>query len=69
MAGAKNARPEGPLPHPRFLRGITGRAALNALCGGARLEDIEARRNDRVFLDGLGAAALPDPTKIGRAHV
>jgi hypothetical protein len=26
--------------------------ALNALCGGVRLEDIEARRNDAVFLDG-----------------
>ena len=39
--------------------------AYNALCGGARLEDIEARRNDRVFLDGLGAAALPDPTTAG----
>ncbi len=39
MAGAKNARPEGPLPHPRFLRGITGRAALNsqAPAGGAGL--------------------------------
>jgi len=39
--------------------------AYNALCGGARLDDIEARRTDRVFLDGLGAAALPDPTTAG----
>jgi hypothetical protein len=39
--------------------------AYNALCGGARLENIEARRNDRVFLDGIGAAALPDPTTAG----
>jgi hypothetical protein len=39
--------------------------AYNALCGGSRLEDIEARRNDAVFLDGLGAAALPDPTTAG----
>ncbi len=39
--------------------------AYNALCGGTRLEDIEARRNDQVFLDGLGAAALPDPTTAG----
>ena len=39
--------------------------AYNALCGGTRLEDIEARRGDRVFLDGLGAAALPDPTTAG----
>ncbi len=39
--------------------------AYNALCGGTRLDDIEARRSDRVFLDGLGAAALPDPTTAG----
>jgi hypothetical protein len=37
----------------------------NALCGGTRLDDIEARRNDAVFLDGLGAPALPDPTTAG----
>lgn len=39
--------------------------AYNALCGGTRLDDIETRRSDRVFLDGLGAAALPDPTTAG----
>lgn len=39
--------------------------AYNALCGGTRLDDIELRRTDRVFLDGLGAAALPDPTTAG----
>ena len=39
--------------------------AYNALCGGTRLENIEARRGDRVFLDGLGAEALPDPTTAG----
>lgn len=39
--------------------------AYNALCGGARLDDIEARRCDRVFLDGIGAEALPDPTTAG----
>jgi hypothetical protein len=39
--------------------------AYNALCGGTRLEDIEARRADAVFLDGLGADALPDPTTAG----
>lgn len=37
----------------------------NALCGGTRLEHIEARRCDRVFLDGLGAPSLPDPTTAG----
>jgi hypothetical protein len=39
--------------------------AYNALCGGATLDDIEARRQDRVFLDGIGAASLPDPTTAG----
>lgn len=39
--------------------------AYNALCGGATLDDIEARRCDRVFLDGIGAASLPDPTTAG----
>ena len=39
--------------------------AYNALCGGTRLDDIDVRRLDRVFLDGLGAAALPDPTTAG----
>jgi DDE family transposase len=39
--------------------------AYNALCGGQRLEDIEARRCDRVFLDGLGIESLPDPTTAG----
>jgi len=39
--------------------------AYNALCGGERLEDIELRRNDEAFLDGLGAAAIPDPTTAG----
>ena len=39
--------------------------AYNALCGGRRLEDIETRRRDAVFLDGLGTPALPDPTTAG----
>ena len=29
--------------------------AYNALCGGQRLEDIELRRQDEVYLDALGA--------------
>lgn len=37
----------------------------NLLCGGQRLEDIELRRNDEVFLDAIGADALPDPTTAG----
>ena len=39
--------------------------AYNALCGGRTLDDIELRRNDRVFLDALGAKAIPDPTTAG----
>jgi hypothetical protein len=39
--------------------------AYNTLCGGQRLEDIEARRGDAVFLDGLGIPSLPDPTTAG----
>ena len=39
--------------------------AFNALCGGMTLTDIEARRCDRVFLDGIGAMSLPDPTTAG----
>ena len=34
----------------------------NALLEGVRLEDIELRRNDEAFLDGLGAQRIPDPT-------
>jgi len=39
--------------------------AFNALVGGTRLEDIELRRNDEVYLDGLGAQRIPDPTTAG----
>ncbi len=39
--------------------------AYNALCGGQRLQDIEARRGDTVFLDGLGTKSIPDPTTAG----
>jgi hypothetical protein len=39
--------------------------AYNALLGGQRLEDIEFRRNDEAFLDGLGAQRIPDPTTSG----
>jgi hypothetical protein len=39
--------------------------AINALCGGTCLEDIELRRNDEVFLDSLGVDAIPDPTTAG----
>ena len=39
--------------------------AFNALCGGRTLDDIELRRNDRVFLDALGTKSIPDPTTAG----
>ena len=39
--------------------------AFKALCGGHRLDDIELRRRDQVFLDGIGAESLPDPTTAG----
>ncbi len=39
--------------------------ALNLLCGGMTLDDIEIRRNDAAFLDAVGARAIPDPTTAG----
>lgn len=39
--------------------------SYNILAGGQRLEDIELRRQDESFLDGLGAQRIPDPTTAG----
>ena len=39
--------------------------AFNILAGGTRIEHIELRRNDEVYLDALGAQRLPDPTTEG----
>jgi Transposase DDE domain group 1 len=39
--------------------------ASNLLSGGSRLEHIEVRRNDEVYLDALGAERIPDPTTAG----
>ncbi len=39
--------------------------AYNILSGGTCLEDIELLRNDEVYLDGLGARRIPDPTTAG----
>jgi len=39
--------------------------AYNILAGGKRLEHIELRRNDEVYLDALGAERIPDPTTAG----
>ena len=39
--------------------------AYNVLVGGERLEDIELRRQDESFLDGLGPQRIRDPTTAG----
>jgi hypothetical protein len=39
--------------------------AYNALLEGVRPEDIELRRIDEAFLDGLGAQRIPNPTTSG----
>jgi len=37
----------------------------NVMVGGVRLEDIELRRQDEVFLNALNAQRIPDPTTAG----
>jgi hypothetical protein len=39
--------------------------AYNALTGGTCLDDIELRRNDEAFMDGLGVERIPDLTTAG----
>jgi hypothetical protein len=39
--------------------------AYNILSGGSRIEHLEVRRNDEVYLDALGAQRIPDPTTAG----
>jgi hypothetical protein len=39
--------------------------AYNIIAGGKRIEHIELRRNDEVYLDALGAERVPDPTTAG----
>ena len=39
--------------------------AYNIIAGGKRIEHIELRRNDEVYLDALGAERIPDPTTEG----
>jgi len=39
--------------------------SYNIMAGGVRLEDIELRRNDENYLNGLGAQRIPDPTTAG----
>jgi hypothetical protein len=38
---------------------------FNVMAGGKRLEHIELRRNDEVYLNALGAERIPDPTTAG----
>ena len=38
--------------------------AFNILAGDKRIEHLELRRNDEVYLDALGAQRLHDPTSI-----
>jgi hypothetical protein len=39
--------------------------AFSILAGGERLEHLELRRNDEVYLNALGAERIPDPTTEG----
>jgi hypothetical protein len=39
--------------------------AFNLLAGGRRIEHLQRRRNDEVYLDALGAERIPDPTTAG----
>jgi hypothetical protein len=39
--------------------------AYNILAGGKRIEHLELRRNDEVYLNALGAQRIPDPTTAG----
>ena len=39
--------------------------AFNILAGGTRIEHLERRRHDEVYLDALGANRIPDPTTTG----
>jgi hypothetical protein len=39
--------------------------AYNLPAGGSRIEHLEVRRNDEVYLDALGAERIPDPTTAG----
>lgn len=39
--------------------------AYNVVLGGTRLEDIELRRQNEIYMNGLGAQRIPDPTTAG----
>jgi hypothetical protein len=50
---------------PYFESDYVLNIAYNLLAGGQRLEHLEVRRNDEVYLDALGAERIPDPTTAG----
>src|SRR3982751_5580230 len=57
-----------PLPKrhmPYFESDHVLNIAYNLLAGGRRLEHLEVRRNDEVYLDALGAQRIPDPPTAG----
>jgi hypothetical protein len=39
--------------------------AYNSLSGGRTIDDLEIRRNDKVYLDAIGAISIPDPCTAG----
>ena len=39
--------------------------AFNILAGGKRIEHLELRRNDEVYLNAFGGERIPDPTTVG----
>jgi len=39
--------------------------SFNVVAGGKRIEHLELRRNDEVYLNALGAQRIPDPTTAG----
>jgi len=47
-----------------LLRKYTEHCVQHAYAGTC-LDDIELRRNDEVFMDGLGVERIPDPTTTG----
>src|ERR1700758_1425364 len=51
------------LPYHESDHGLN--IASNLLAGGKRIEHLELRRNDEVYLDAPGAERIPDPTTAG----
>ena len=66
LAEEINARVQLLAQHrPYFESDHVFNIGFNILCGGTCLQDIELRRCDRAFLDGLAVESLPDPTTAG----